>query len=77
MLLARKEGLREIPYTPIPGQYSGAGDAFTALFAGSVLLGRSPEDSAEYAAERVGDWIRRYRCAPDSFTGLPVERLWD
>lgn len=77
VLLARKEGLREIPYAPIPGQYSGAGDAFTALFAGSVLLGQSPEDSAKYAAERVRDWIRHYRCVPDSLTGLPVERLWD
>lgn len=77
VVLASGNRLRVLPYSSVPGQYPGAGDAFTALFAGSVLSGNSLENSTAYAVDAVKNWIQRYRQAPDSFTGLPVERLWD
>ena len=71
-----QESLR-LDYTPVPGHYSGAGDSFTALFAGNILNGVSPVHSARAAADTLSRWIALYRQAPSPVTGLPVERLWD
>lgn len=65
---------QEIPYTPIPGNYGGAGDAFTALFTGNILSGKSALESAQIAAETTRTWIQNTNNRP--CTGLPVERFF-
>ena len=68
---------RSIPYEPIPGHFSGTGDAFTALFAGMVMSGKDAQQSVQAASETVTEWIKHYLCSPSEITGLPVEQLWD
>lgn len=77
VVLAQGDDVLRLDYTPVPGHYSGAGDSFTALFAGNVLNGNSPAQSARMAADTLCQWIAQYREDPSSITGLPVERLWD
>lgn len=66
-----------LPYAPVPGSYSGAGDAFTACFAGSVLTGCTPAESARRAIAAVSVWINAYRQNRETITGLPVDRFFD
>ena len=68
---------RSIPYEPIPGHFSGTGDAFTALFAGTVMSGKDALQSVQAASETLTAWIKHYLRSPSEITGLPVERLWD
>lgn len=75
VVLADQAGTQCIPYTPVPGSFSGAGDAFTALFAGGILVGSSPAQSVAHAAATVGEWLTRCRREPGTM-GLPIDRLW-
>ena len=77
VVLAQGDDIFRLDYTPVPGHYSGAGDSFTALFAGNILNGNAPAKSARLAADTLCRWIARYREAPSPVTGLSVERLWD
>lgn len=77
VVLAQGNDVSRLDYSPVPGHYSGAGDNFTALFAGNVLNGNAPAQSARLAADTLCQWIARYREAPSPVTGLPVERLWE
>lgn len=64
-----------LPYDPIPGNFPGAGDAFTALFTAHILSGRPPADSAASAIRTTRLWLLKSR--PHHGIGLPVERLWE
>lgn len=65
-----------LPYRPIPGNFSGAGDAFTALFAGGILSGESPRASAQAAIETTKHWISESLEENWQGMGLPVERYF-
>ena len=65
-----------LPYIPIPGNFSGAGDAFTALFAGFILSGQSPRESAQMAVDTTKAWIRQSLAENWQGMGLPVERYF-
>lgn len=67
---------KALPYTPIPGRFSGAGDAFSALFAGLILSGLSPEESARKAMDTTKQWLRRSLEENWQGVGLPVERYF-
>lgn len=63
-----------LPYDPIPGNYSGAGDAFTALFLGKMLLGSTSTEAAQYAITTTRRWILQSKADNWRGMGLPVER---
>lgn len=65
-----------LPYTPIPGSFSGAGDAFSALFTGYILSGLSAEESARKAMDTTKRWLRRSLEESWQGVGLPVERYF-
>lgn len=67
---------KALPYTPIPGSFSGAGDAFSALFVGFVLSGLSAEESARKAMDITKQWLRRSLEENWQGVGLPVERYF-
>ena len=76
VFLAQGEETHSLPYTPVPGSFSGAGDAFTALFAGHILSGRSPRESARLAIDITKAWIIKSREENWQGMGLPVERYF-
>ena len=65
-----------LPYTPVPGSFSGAGDAFTAVCLGGILAGNSLHDSAQTAIETTKIWIKRSLEEGWQGMGLPVERYF-
>ena len=77
VFLAEGEQTYILPYTPIPGNFSGAGDAFTALFAGHILSGRTPRESARLAMDTTKVWISKSQEENWQGMGLPVERYFD
>lgn len=76
VLLRDGENRYTLPYTPIPGNFSGAGDAFTALFLGSLLNGASAKESAETAIAKTAEWITASLDSTWQGMGLPVERFF-
>ena len=76
VLLALGAETETLPYTPIPGNFSGAGDAFTALFTGGILSGKSPRESAQTAIRTTKQWIQQSLTTPSAIIGLPVERYF-
>lgn len=68
--------LQLLPYEAVPGRFSGTGDAFSAVFAGSRMQGLSPADSARAAMEKTKEWIIRSRAEDWKGTGLPIERYF-
>ncbi len=76
VLLAQGEERLALPYTPIPGNFPGAGDAFSALFTGGILSGLSPQDSAREAIQTTGKWLERSLREDWKGMGLPVERYF-
>lgn len=77
VFLAEGEETHILPYTPIPGNFSGAGDAFTALFAGHILSDRTPRESARLAMDTTKVWISKSQEENWQGMGLPVERYFD
>lgn len=77
VFLAEGEETHILPYTPIPGNFSGAGDAFTALFAGHILSGLTPQESARLAMDTTKAWIAKSREENWKGMGMPVERYFD
>ena len=65
-----------LPYTPVPGSFSGAGDAFTAVCLGGILAGKSLSESAQTAIETTKVWIERSQAENWQAMGLPVERYF-
>lgn len=65
-----------LPYAPIPGSFSGAGDVFTALFTGHSLSGQAPLDAANAAIRTTRSWLLRSLQDPHTSIGLPVERYF-
>lgn len=65
-----------LPYTPVPGHFSGAGDAFTALLAGLILSGCPPVESARLAMDTTKEWISKSLTEGWQGMGLPVERYF-
>ncbi|MGM9604636.1 MAG: PfkB family carbohydrate kinase [Faecousia sp.] len=76
VLLGDAERTEILSYTPIPGNFSGAGDAFTALFTGGILSGQSPHASARAAVESTKQWITKSLEENWQGMGLPVERYF-
>lgn len=76
VLLAQGSRTQALPYSPIPGQFPGAGDVFTALFAGHILAGKDPAASAQAAMDTTALWISQSLCSPHAAIGLPVERYF-
>lgn len=76
VVLADREGTHTLPYDPVPGSFSGAGDAFAALFTGGILREDTAARSAQNAISTLGDWLSRLAAQPESGIGLPVERLF-
>lgn len=67
----------QIGYERVPGDYSGAGDIFTALFIGHILAGRTPEESARLAIDTTKEWIIRSCDTPErTCAGIPIERFF-
>lgn len=65
-----------LPYSPIPGSFTGTGDAFFGCYTSAILRGLSPKDAAMEAMERVSSMLRNAARDGWNFTGLPVERYW-
>lgn len=76
VLLCRDGCVERHPYTSVPGNYPGAGDAFTALFMGNVLSGLTPSQSIDKAIETTAAWIRQSLAENWQGMGLPVERYF-
>ena len=76
VVLCGAAGTRLFPYTPVPGDFPGAGDVFAALFTGGILRGDTEEESVSSAVSTVKTWIVRAQSAPTPHTGLPVELLF-
>lgn len=76
VLLWDGQAEQTLPYTPIPGSFSGAGDAFTAVCLGGILAGNSLHDSARTAIETTKIWIKRSLEEGWQGMGLPVERYF-
>lgn len=76
VLLCRDGCVERHPYTSIPGNYPGAGDAFTALFVGNVLSGLTPSQSIDRAIGTTASWIRQSVQENWQGMGLPVERYF-
>ena len=75
VVLCGAAGTQLFPYTPVPGDFPGAGDAFAALFTGGILRGDTEAQSVSSAISTVKDWITRTQTAPTPHIGLPVELL--
>lgn len=65
-----------LPYAPIPGSFSGAGDVFTALFTGHILSGQMPADAARAALQTTRTWLLGSLRDSHGSVGLPVERYF-
>ena len=76
VLLYNGEVMHTLTYEPVPGSFSGAGDAFSSLFAGGILSGLSPVESAQNAIETTKQWIQRSLQENWNGVGLPVERYF-
>jgi len=76
VLLGRDHRVEWHPYVSVPGNYPGAGDAFTALFMGNVLAGLTPSQSIDRAIGTTASWIRRSLAEDWQGMGLPVERYF-
>lgn len=74
--LGEGSGTHVLPYPPIPGNFPGAGDAFTALFAGSILTGRSPLEAVQAAIQTTSRWITQSLQENWQGMGLPIERYF-
>lgn len=74
VLLKNGADCTALPYTPIPGNFSGAGDAFTALFLGRILQGTTPTAAAQSAITTTRRWIAQSLTENWHGMGLPVER---
>lgn len=76
VLLYDGEALHTLSYQPVPGSFSGAGDAFSSLFAGGILSGLSPVESAQNAIDSTKQWIQKSLQESWNGVGLPVERYF-
>lgn len=76
VLLCRNGHVERRPYVSIPGNYPGAGDAFTALFTGNILSGLTPSQSVDRAIETTASWIRQSAEENRQGMGLPIERYF-
>lgn len=65
-----------LPYDPIPGSFSGTGDAFSALFLGGLLQGLDAVQSAQSAMATTAEYIQNTLIHPWPDTGLPVEQYF-
>lgn len=66
-----------LPYTPVPGSFTGTGDAFFACYASAIVRGLDAVDAAREAMNRVSAMLRRASADGWNDTGLPVERYWE
>ena len=76
VLLLDRGQIQTLSYVPVPGNFSGAGDAFAALFAGGILSGLSAAESARNAIHTTKQWIARSLAEDWQGMGLPVERYF-
>ena len=76
VLLCDREAVQALTYDPVPGSFSGAGDAFSSLFAGGILSGLSPVESARNAIGTTKQWIQKSLQESWNGVGLPVERYF-
>lgn len=77
-LCSGKTGERKLlPYEPVPGEYSGAGDLFAAVFLGNILRGEGAQLSAQKAMDAVRGCILAGNADSAPGTGIPVERYPD
>lgn len=76
VLLLEGAAAQILPYSEIPGKFSGAGDAFTALFAGGVLSGLPAREAAQAAISTTARWISSSLSENWTGMGLPVERYF-
>lgn len=76
VVLSDREGTHTLPYDPVPGSFSGAGDAFSAAFTGGILNGMSARSSAAHAISSVKQWLIRAQNLPEQRIGLPIEMLF-
>lgn len=76
VLLWDGEKSNRLDYTPVPGSYSGAGDAFTALCIGRLLTGTDLLTSVSDAVDTTKEWIRNSLDEHWQGMGLPVERYF-
>lgn len=63
-----------IPYFPVPGNFSGAGDCFSAFFLGEYLEEKKLVDSIKLAMARTKEVIQKSLNEERDVTGIPVER---
>ena len=76
VLLYDGEAIHTLTYESVPGNFSGAGDAFSSLFAGGILSGLPAADSAKNAMETTKQWIQQSLQENWKGMGLPVERYF-
>lgn len=71
------QAISYLPFEHIPNSFVGSGDAFSAIFAGSILQGKGIEDSARFSMDMVKRFIEINRNCGDQMEGIPIERCLD
>lgn len=71
------QAISYLPFEHIPDSFVGSGDAFSAIFAGSILQGKGIEDSARFPMDMVKRLIETNRNCGDQMEGIPIERCLD
>lgn len=66
-----------LPFERIPNSFVGSGDAFSAIFAGGILQGKSLEDSARFSMDVVKRFIEAGRNCGDPMEGILIENCLD
>lgn len=66
-----------LPFQRIPASFTGSGDVFSAAFTGSILQGKSIDDSARFSIDMVTRFIEINRNCNDQMEGIPIENCLD
>lgn len=73
----KSQAISYLSFEHIPDSFVGSGDAFSAIFAGSILQGKGVEDSARFSMDMVKRFIEINRNCGDQMEGIPIERCLD
>ena len=63
-----------LPFEPVPVQFPGTGDLFSAVLVGKMMAGLPLEQSTQLAMDTVRTLIIKNRDNRDKFKGIPLEQ---
>ena len=64
-----------LPFEPVPVQFPGTGDLFSAVLVGKMMAGEPLEQSTQMAMDAVRDLILKNRDNQDKYKGIPLEQF--